>query len=220
MRRFELPTDMYKTLSRYGLNAAELEGLLLYEFQSGEYLSREGRPLDCLLFITDGRCKVSVTASTGKRLLISFYSVGEIIGILELMTDWVAAADTQATTLVRCIALPLKANITHLKANNAFLNYYGADLSTMLVKSSKNSATNILYPLETRLCSYIAMTHENGCFRDNLSEVNELLGTSYRHLLRTLQRLCDDGVLKKRTGGYDIADLGALEQLAQGYYKP
>ena len=42
----------------------------------------------------------------------------------------------------------------------------------------------------------------------------ELMGTSYRHLLRTLREFCENGYLVRENGGYLIADEEALKRLA------
>ncbi len=62
------------------------------------------------------------------------------------------------------------------------------------------------------------MTNEDGLFNENLTEVAELLGTSYRHLLRTFDSLRKDNVLEKSSQGYIIKDGIELQIRAQDFY--
>ena len=56
-------------------------------------------------------------------------------------------------------------------------------------------------------------------FNENLTEIAELLGTSYRHLLRTLNNLRDKGAIIKSNSGYIIENKNILSMLAADLYK-
>ncbi|MFH4289055.1 helix-turn-helix domain-containing protein, partial [Acinetobacter baumannii] len=86
-----------------------------------------------------------------------------------------------------------------------------------LNRLSKNSTINLLYPLENRLASYMlaagerAVQHGNRIvFSGNLTETAELLGTSYRHLLRTLNVFCDKEIIKKNDGCFEVVNVEVL----------
>lgn len=88
--------------------------------------------------------------------------------------------------------------------------------------SSRNGSINLLYPLENRLASYIMATmgNENRIeFDETLTEIAELLGTSYRHLLRTINNLVSKGILRKDKAGYEVIDEEMLSSLAIDLYK-
>ena len=82
----------------------------------------------------------------------------------------------------------------------------------------------MLYPLENRVSGYILATSERHNdnslrFYGNLTEMAELLATSYRHLLRTLRDLIDKGILRKRSGYYEIMEVEILKNLSSELYK-
>ncbi|OYO76234.1 hypothetical protein CG709_15530, partial [Lachnotalea glycerini] len=54
---------------------------------------------------------------------------------------------------------------------------------------------------------------DNLIFSENLTALSELLGTSYRHLLRTLRNFCDNGYLLKEKGYYKIIAPNQLRAL-------
>jgi hypothetical protein len=72
--------------------------------------------------------------------------------------------------------------------------------------------------LEERLASYVMNISENNVFCENLTLLAELLGTSYRHLLRTLKSFCDKGYLKKENGVYKIIAPNQLSELGADIY--
>lgn len=186
-------------------------------FKKGEYLCREEEEVTYLLFILSGKAKISITAANGKTLLLNFYGKGQILGDVEIMlSETMGTANVVAVTEIECIGVPAKYCKEVLSTNIEFMNFIAAMLAKKLDRSSRYSAMNILYTLENRLCAYIVSTHENGEFQDNFTELAELLGTSYRHLLRTMQELCEEGILERcsRTR-YQIKDLGAIKERAE-----
>lgn len=56
-------------------------------------------------------------------------------------------------------------------------------------------------------------------FNENYSEIAELLGTSYRHLHRTLNKFCLEGILNKKNKEYSIENYEKLLYLAGDLYK-
>lgn len=216
MQRIALDKAEAGLLSHYSLEGCRGPMTICYE--KGEFICREGDLLECLLFQLTGRIKISVTADNGKTLLYCFYEPGSLIGGLELMCGRIATANAEAVTQVRCLAVPIEQNMVYFKNNIGFLNHLCEDLSRNFIRSSQNSAINILHTLDTRLCAYISMTQENGRFYDKLTHVSELLGVSYRHLLRALHALCERGLLERKAGYYAIADPIALKRLARDHY--
>ena len=78
-------------------------------------------------------------------------------------------------------------------------------------RSSKNSSINLLYPLENRVASYIisiGVKEDSKYFKfdETLTIISELLGTSYRHLLRTLNKLVDKKILSREKDLYIVLD--------------
>ncbi len=194
-----------------------LENAKYLRFKKGEYLSKEEEKIKYLLFLISGKAKISITTANGKTLLLNFYSKGQVLGDVEIMlTDNLGTANVRAVTEIECIGVPATYCKEVLSTNIEFMNFIAEGLAKKLDRSSRYSAMNILYTLENRLCAYIVSTHENNEFQENLTELAELLGTSYRHLLRTMQELCEEGVLERCSRmKYKINDLSALKEKAE-----
>lgn len=218
MKRDSIGPGEAAWVRRYGLIDIPPERMRLNRYARGEALCREGETIPELLLITRGKVRVSVTGANGRSLLYCINVGHGILGSIELLTGAPATASGLALTDAAAIAVPIRENLPRLTGSLAFMNALGRELSVVFDHSSRLSALNILYPLRTRVCSYIAMTQEGGLFSEKLTDVNALLGTSYRHLLRTLKALCEEGILIRAKGGYAIRNQAALEALAEGYY--
>lgn len=208
-------------LAGYGLNPDAYPDAVLMIFSAGECFLREGEPLTWLYFVLSGKAKSFRSVSNGKQLLISFFSSSGMIGEVELMTSPKAALATmQAITEFTCIALPLRTYCIQLKENILFMNCVAKELAQKLIQSDTNSSITILNSVRERLCAYIYQTAQHDVFHEVLTDVASQLGTSYRHLLRCLNALCTEGILKKEKSGYRILDEVLLREISADFYLP
>lgn len=214
MIKQQLGAEHKKILSEYGLDSVDSSDMYLFRYESNEYILQQGYSCPYILIMLEGRMKVFVTVPNGRTLLICYYSTSGLLGDLEFALDRdVAASSVQAITDVECIGINWTRYQSQLKNNMEFMNAINNTLAKKLYDFNKSSALMILHSLETRLCAYIANTNINGYFRETLTEIAQVLGTSYRHLLRTLENLCRKGVLEKTAQGYLIKDAEELRRL-------
>ena len=196
-------------------------------FKRNEYICREGEEINYLFFFVEGKAKVYTTLSNGKSLLLSFFKEFKILGDLEIINAKPASSNVQVIEDTYCIGISLE-NVREYLLNDAkFLRFICNSLGEKLYRCSKNSSINLLYPLENRLASYMIATCErvdsSGLtivkFNENLTEISELLGTSYRHLLRTLNSLSLKGTIKKKNNYFEVIDEENLKRLAADLYE-
>lgn len=197
----------------------------LFFFNKNEYICKADEKLNHMFFFVKGKAKVYASLSNGKSLLLCFYKPFKIIGDVEFMHTETANSNVQVIEDSYCIGISFD-KIRQLALDDPkFLRFVCDCLGNKLVKLSKNSSINLLYPLENRLSSFILATcNENEdknkiIFEGNLTEVSELLGTSYRHLLRTLNILCNRCAIKKNQNYYEIININILERLAGELYE-
>jgi len=202
------------------------EYMTLYMFNKNEYICREAEELINMLFLVDGKAKVSKHLENGKSLLISFYNPLTIIGEVEFIHNKNTDCSVQAIDNTFCIGINIEIVRNKLIKDCKFLLKICDYLGKKLSNDSNNSSINLLYPLENRLASYIiafAKIDEykikKFIFKESYTEISELLGTSYRHLNRTLNKLCSEGILKKNDKEYVIEDYEKLLCLAGELYK-
>lgn len=215
----ELDTILISSFDSSGIPDEIRHKAVMLHFNKGEVLCRQGFDFPYLYYITEGKVKVCVTEANGKTMLISFYLAGSTLGDVEMMLNCNATTTVTAIAPTTCIGLPMKSCRIALTNNLSYMRSTAEAIAIKLDKSSKRNATNMLYSLENRLCAYIDATNENGHFHENLTEIAELLGTSYRHLLRLMASLCQDNILTKlsRTK-YQVADFIKLREKAKDCY--
>ncbi len=212
------PEHLY-ALDEYGLTDMCMQDIAVFYFQRNEFIVRQGDICEYVFLVLAGRMKVFIDSPNGKTLLFCFYAKSGILGEAEFAADRdIAGTSVQAITDVYCIGIPRRRYQAYLKSNVVFLSKVSEALAGKLFRSTRNSAVTILYSVEARLCAYISMASDNDRFCEKLTEVSELLGTSYRHLLRTLDKLCSLGILQKAHKGYLVVDRKALEQKGDDYY--
>jgi CRP-like cAMP-binding protein len=220
-----------KYINEYRLNEIFTEDMTEYMelmvFEKNEYLCKENEKIEYLYFFVKGKAKVYVSLKNGKSLLICFYYPLMVLGDLELVNFEEATTNIQVIEESYCIALSFNKVRDKLLEDAKFLRYACESIADKLRRSSNNNSINLLYPLENRLASYILVTEEQDNnsegnilkFNGNLTEIAELLGTSYRHLLRTLNTLIQKGAIKKVKSYYEIINENILEQLSADLYK-
>lgn len=202
-----------EVLLTYGLEERGLVNCRVHIYESGEYVLRQGSPIESFFVVIKGTAKVCVNAENGKSLVLCSYVSEGILGDIELMLDEETASTTViAASRLSCIAIPIPTNAGVLKNNIQLMNYIGRELSRKLLRSSDAHAASALLSSEARLCSYILATEYKGVFREYLTDAAQSVGISYRHVFRIINKLCRETVLEKTEAGFRIADMEELRK--------
>lgn len=200
----------------------------IFKFERNEYICREGEEIYYFMVLVKGKAKVFKTLPNGRTVLLSFYKSFKIVGDIEFAKNQVASATVQVLSDCYCLSIPMEKVREELLEDTKFLKFTCESLAGKLSAITMNSSINLLYPLENRLSSYIneLQTHTNSenskdyiDFDESLVNLAELLGSSYRHLLRTLNTLCKKKVLEKDEAGYRVINKDLLVELAGDLYQ-
>jgi len=162
----------------------------------------------------------------GQSMLVRFYQHFQIMGDVELFLNSPAINSVQAISQVKCLGIPMELMKTEARHNNALLNRLGSALARKLEATNMTSAINQNYPLETRLASYLSVIYpqvrtgseSEDLETENLEEMAQFLGCSYRHLTRTLKNLKMEGIIEKSRKGIRILNPGRLKELSRDLY--
>ena len=215
MQQFPLYASHREKLEKYGLDAAKLTGASVAAYVKGEVILSENMPLTHLLFVVAGKAKVCLSSDDGDDLILCYYVSEGILGDVELMTQSPDANSTViAITDVRCIAVPLAGNAAALRENLSFLQYISVELAKKLQRSARSYMNDAMYPARERLGLYLLQNAQEGVFSERLTNTAAAIGISYRHLMRLLHELCEEGTLIKRGHEFVIRDAEALDRLA------
>lgn len=190
----------------------------LFYFKKGDVLITEGECSDFLFFLVSGKTKVFSHSSSGKVMFVSHFKSLQILG--ETCSLWRKAptASVQATTNGYCIGISLIKHRETLLNDVKFLRYTCMNLGERLSYMNSNTCVTMFDSLESRLASFILKNSKNDIFHYNLTECAELLCTSYRHLLRVLNTLCNNSKLNKTGKYYKILDKDYFIEIASSSY--
>ena len=156
-------------------------------------------------------------------MILRFQKALEIIGDIEFIEDPIVHHTVEAAA--NCKALKISYETIRRKAGNdpAFLAYLLKVVTRKLLDKTDAATFNLLYPVEVRVASYllsIANSYEDKSFfhdvtyGSSLTDIADMIGTSYRHLNRVLKKLCMDGIIDRSGGKLFVKDMDALARIA------
>lgn len=230
MQKYDSQKELNRLITKYELEKIFSKDMSPYmeliTYKKNEYIIRDTDEIKYLIIMLKGKAKVFTSLSNGKSLLLCFYEGFMVLGELEIIASIKAINNVQVIEDTDCIRISSD-NVRKLLLDDAiFLRYICSSLGGKLYQCSRNSSINLLYSLENRLASYILTTGENKeigedkelIFNENLTEIAELLGTSYRHLLRTIKDFCSKGILMKKQNYYLVMNKDELVRISAELY--
>jgi CRP/FNR family putative post-exponential-phase nitrogen-starvation transcriptional regulator len=205
-------------------DAASIGMMNLLAYENGEAICSPGDQLDQLFLLVKGKIKVYTTLPNGKSVLLRFNEPLAIIGDMELMTGFPVRCMVGSVGISHFITIKTEALRETAFQDPRFLTFIIKQISYKLHTVSYVSSLNLLYPVENRLSSYlISIMSEDPLTpslvemkTEKLTEVAELLGTSYRHLNRVIKQLAADGIIERKRGAIYIRNAMRLRELASG----
>lgn len=217
MQKQKLPAQYAGALAEYALDWLDLSSAVLLRYDRCEWMLLAEQEISYLYIMLSGKAKVCMSDESGRNLLLCYYVSEGIMGDIELMMGRKEAiSSVQAVSPVTCIGLPLHVYADAMLSHLPFVRRAAKGLALKLHTSVTNTSEIILRPFETRLCEYLLHSAQGGVFAERLIDVAEQLGVSYRHLLRSLKALCEEGLLEKRSDGYHITNEEELREKAAG----
>jgi CRP-like cAMP-binding protein len=194
----------------------------LHQFEKGEQILKVDSLLKYYYFFVKGKIKVFSPQENGKSLLLRFYTTFDTLGDLELFRNSSVRSNVEAVEDTLLIALPTEILHKLCNDNPIFLRFIINSLSIKLESISYNSAYNLLYPLINRLCSYLIehVTDEDYIYlTSSYEDISDFLGTTYRHLHRTLNQLQEKKIIACEGKKLYILDRAELKRLSKNLYR-
>ena len=182
-----------------------------------------GEPLKEMFFLVEGKVKVYTITSEDKRLIIRFQKNPAMLGDIEFANEEAAMNSVEAST--ECIALRISyKNLKEIIGDNpSFLLLLLKSIAQKFRTKTNFTTFLVLYPVKVRFASYllsISTDSKGNLFREemknsNLIEIADTIGTSYRHLNRVIQKLCDQQIIERIDGTVHIKNINKLRKLAK-----
>ncbi len=228
MRKINYPDALRSLMDTHrlsGLFDGKTEAAMeLFSFGKGEIICTEDDHIDHLFMLAKGKIKIYRVLPNGKSILIRFYNPLSTIGDLEMLNDLTARSTVESVNDTLFIGIHRQALVETAYQDPAFLRFVIKHLAQKLHTFSNASSLNLLYPVETRFASYLVSitVDENDQAQieeikaAKLTEIAELLGTSYRHLNRVITQFAEAGLVERSRGSLFVKDIQQLKKLANG----
>lgn len=206
------------------LPVAAQNELQLVRYEPGDVICTQGDEAGHLRFLVKGKILVSHTSATGKRLVLSFKYPLDLIGDIEYIQRTPFLNTVEAVTSVEMLVIRFEDLVRHAHHDVAWLHYLLEEITRKFERKSQSLSFNLFYPVEVRLASYLLSMTPNdqtlGSTVDQLTDIADLIGTSYRHVNRTLRRFVEAGLIERNRRVITLVDReGLLEIVGESIYE-
>ncbi len=220
-------TQKYHFIKKNKIDTILDENILTYAelhyFEKGEKIFQAGNNLKYYYFFVEGKVKVFSMLENGKSLLLKFYTNFDALGDAELLRDIPILNNVETVENTYLIAFPADILRKTCSNNINFLKFMINSLSAKLESNNNNNSYNLLYPLVNRFSSYLIEHISNDkdyiILDSSYKDISEFLGTTYRHLSRTLKELEFNGIIKKEGEMIFILNRDKLKKMAKNIYR-
>ena len=170
---------------------AEIAELLV--FDRDEYLIRVTEVSRYFYFLISGRVMCFSYANSERFGCVGYLQPVAMLGESASLWNELPTANVKALSECTCIAISFQLYRPVLMKDLRFLQ------SVCQVQASRLKKDGLVYaliePLDTRLAKFILQNSHEDLFTFKLNDCAEILNTSYRHLLRTLKKFCEEKAL-------------------------
>ncbi len=187
--------------------------LQVCQISPGETICHQGQDLTALSYFIKGKIKVVRRLFNGKEYILDIQNKSTLIGGMELLTDQQAVSSVIALEETWLVQLPLTGVRDQLLSDATLLLKIGQGLAHTLYDQNIRASTNLTYTVKERLASHILVIEQQGRFQLELASLADSFGVSYRHLLRVIHELVNQGIIDKCKPFYNIQKRQELEQL-------
>ncbi|MEH6938061.1 cyclic nucleotide-binding domain-containing protein [Bacillus sp. JJ664] len=201
-----------------------IQEMKLFQFDQGDLICSNGELLDRFYILVEGKLKISIFLPNGKSLLLRFNNPLALIGDVEFINNSEVRSNVEAVKSSILIGIHNKLLHETQSNNPDFLKFLLKNVSYKLYTFSNSSSLNLLFPVENRFASYLASTllddadssFANEIKSSKLTEIAELLGTSYRHLNRVVNKFCKEEIIERKRGSLLVKNKEKLKLLSNG----
>ena len=187
-------------------------------YRKGDYILHQGDQLTKLYILIEGSVKINHTTVNGNRLLCAITSAFNILGEVEFLHDFIIHNDVIA--IEDCCCLSISAKYKERLLNDVKFMRFIAERTTLKLRNMNlNASVSTNYPVENRLAAYLLSCHHEKMINENMIDVAEMIGSSYRQLQRVLRYFIKQEYMKKiDKGKYMILDFKSLQELGKDLY--
>lgn len=190
-------------------------------YQANAHVLKSGEKSTGFYILVEGKYRVTTNEVTGKSLLLRFCSPLSILGDIEWFQNKTVQSDITTVLPSTFIHIPYRIYEHYLKDYSPFTQLLLEELSYKLQTCTVASRINALASVEARLAAYLCTIYSDTkfgkqLFSTNSNEVASLIGTTSRHLNRTIKKLSEQQILIRKNRDLIINDWSSLYKLSEG----
>lgn len=188
-------------------------------FHPGETLIHMGECSPYLYFLVEGKLRAYSYSEQGQVVPFGYFRAFQALGEVSSLWGEPPSLTVEAVERSICLAIDLQSRRASLLRDPAFLQYICRHLCDRVRILNNNMENLMTRPAECRLAAFILQNSNGDVFDCTLSECSELISTSYRHTIRSMNSLCQKGMMRKQNNRYYIENPTELRRIAGQYYK-
>ncbi|MEI5993854.1 cyclic nucleotide-binding domain-containing protein [Candidatus Enterococcus mansonii] len=192
--------------------------ILLSTLQEGESLYKQDEFAEYFCIMLSGKIRVYRTLSNGKEAILNVITGFRILGEIELIYNNPSLNSIEFLEPSSCLLIPMNYCRDELLNDTNFVKKVAYNLAMTLHAVETNTSINMSFTLENRVASYILASEKDGSFELDLSTLPELIGTTYRHLLRVIKKFQEEGLIKKKGDRYLLLQKSVLSNKISDLY--
>jgi CRP/FNR family transcriptional regulator, nitrogen oxide reductase regulator len=187
-------------------------------FAADESIFWEDDAPDWFYIIAEGRVKVTKLASTGKEIILSFFSPGDMFGEVAVFENKPYPASAQAISAVRLLGIK-RADFLQFLMKYPLVSQHIISVLSGRLRDAQNRLRDLagerveqrlarmLLMLSARLGTTLPFTRQ---------DLSDMSGTTTETTIRVLSQWKDRGIISSVRGKVTIADETKLKLLAEG----
>ena len=223
MKLIQDQTRLEEAIKKYDLerifeDISALSGYIrLISFSKNTFIYSSEAHLKYAYYLIEGSISLHANAVNGNSKLIKFCEAPVFIGDMEIM-GYHEESNT-IRTINECVFIGIEMYKLKevIKSDIKFSNFICKTIAGKMYYFSNQQMSNKMNTAYENIASYILnLSDERNFFVENLKNLSELMGISYRHLLRVLKRLSEGNLIRKSGRGYEVIDKESLKELANG----
>jgi CRP-like cAMP-binding protein len=191
-----------------------LSALRIRRLESSQTLFREQERISFLYLLVEGRVRCAHYHTNGTLAVVDTMEPFQALGDVELYYGQLSTTAVISTEDTVLLEIPVAVVHREGMDDPAFLRFMVSELTDKLMRSTSLRLGHLL-PVKSRLALYL-LTGAGGEQVVILPEKDvlaSLIGTTYRHLNRTLAELIDEGCIGSAYPGVRIRDREALNRI-------
>lgn len=193
----------------------------LRKYSKSELIMEGGSGLEYLCLLVGGKVKVYYLFENGKTMFLKIYQGFQMLGDVEFLKDIPVQCHVEALKDCHVIAIPADHLRTAYHDNANFMRYLSETLSDKLYVTINNSSYNYIYPLTNRLASYLLESladKDHVEINTSYEEIAQFLGTTYRHLNRTINEMESKSIIRCKDKKIYVLDVKKLRDLSKNIF--